>query len=98
MSSGSTLRKVEGRYGSHPGTYLISGARFTPPCSPEFRGGQRTISQSLVLVWFPRVDGDFLVDDPQKLVQQGKVARIPFVTGDCDDEGTLFSLTQLNLT
>ncbi|KAF8260204.1 carotenoid ester lipase precursor [Lactarius quietus] len=54
--------------------------------------------QSLALAWFPRVDGVFLVDDPQKLVQQGKVARIPFVTGDCDDEGTLFSFTQLNVT
>jgi hypothetical protein len=98
VSSGSTLRKAEGRYGSHPSTCLISGARFTPPFSPEFRGGQRTISQSLALVWLPRVDGDFLVDDPQKLVEQGKVARIPFVTGDCDDEGTLFSITQLNVT
>jgi len=38
------------------------------------------------------------VDDPQKLVQQGKVARIPFITGDCDDEGTLFSLSQVNVT
>jgi acetylcholinesterase len=46
----------------------------------------------------PRVDGLFLVDDPQKLVQQGQVARIPVVSGDCDDEGTLFSLTQLNIT
>jgi len=54
--------------------------------------------QSLALAWLPRIDGDFLVDDPQKLVQQGKVARIPFVTGDCDDEGTLFSITQLNVT
>ncbi|KAF8262659.1 carotenoid ester lipase precursor [Lactarius quietus] len=32
--------------------------------------------QSLALAWQPRVDGVFLVDDPQKLVQQGKVARI----------------------
>ncbi|KAF8272602.1 Alpha/Beta hydrolase protein [Lactarius quietus] len=54
--------------------------------------------QSLALAWRPRVDGVFLVDDPQKLVQQGKVANIPFVTGDCDDEGTLFSFSQLNVT
>jgi acetylcholinesterase len=53
---------------------------------------------SLALTWMPRVDGVFLVDDPPKLVQQGKVARIPVVSGDCDDEGTLFSLTQLNVT
>ncbi|KAJ7268042.1 carotenoid ester lipase precursor [Mycena rebaudengoi] len=42
--------------------------------------------QSLVLPWLPREDG------------QGKVANIPFVTGDCDDEGTLFSFSTLNVT
>lgn len=46
----------------------------------------------------PRVDGVFLVDNPQVLVQQGNVARIPAVLGNCDDEGTLFTLTQLNVT
>jgi carboxylesterase type B len=54
--------------------------------------------QSLVDVWQPLADGVFLTDHPQKLVQQGKVARIPFVSGDCDDEGTLFSLSQANIT
>ncbi|KAJ7366220.1 carotenoid ester lipase precursor [Mycena albidolilacea] len=54
--------------------------------------------QSLVLAWLPRADGTFLSDNPQRLVQQGKVAKIPFVTGDCDDEGTLFSLSTLNIT
>ncbi|KAH9176107.1 Alpha/Beta hydrolase protein [Lactarius sanguifluus] len=59
---------------------------------------QRIIIQSLALVWQVRADGVFLVDGPQKLVQQGNVAGIPFVTGDCDDEGTLFALSQLNVT
>ncbi|KAK7050555.1 carboxylic ester hydrolase [Favolaschia claudopus] len=54
--------------------------------------------QSLVLAWLPRADGTFLSDNPQRLVQQGKVANVPFVTGDCDDEGTLFSLSTLNIT
>ncbi|KAJ7505884.1 Alpha/Beta hydrolase protein [Mycena galericulata] len=54
--------------------------------------------QSLTLAWLPREDGVFLTDNPQRLVQQGKVANIPFVTGDCDDEGTLFSLSTLNIT
>ncbi|KAH9178044.1 carotenoid ester lipase precursor [Lactarius sanguifluus] len=54
--------------------------------------------QSLALAWLPRVDGVFLVDEPQKLIQQGKVPRIPFVAGECDDEGTSFSLSQLNVT
>ncbi|GLB38555.1 putative type-B carboxylesterase lipase family protein [Lyophyllum shimeji] len=54
--------------------------------------------QSLSLAWVPRADGTFLTDNPQRLVQQGKVANIPFITGDCDDEGTLFSLSTLNIT
>ncbi|KAJ7844177.1 Alpha/Beta hydrolase protein [Mycena leptocephala] len=39
-----------------------------------------------------------LTDNPQRLVQQGKVANVPFITGDCDDEGTIFSLSTLNIT
>ncbi|KAH9060190.1 carotenoid ester lipase precursor [Lactarius vividus] len=54
--------------------------------------------QSLALAWQPRADGVFLTDHPQKLVQQGKVAKIPFVAGECDDEGTLFSLSNVNIT
>ncbi|KAG7088712.1 hypothetical protein E1B28_012681 [Marasmius oreades] len=54
--------------------------------------------QSLHLTWLPRVDGDFITDVPAHLVQQGKVANIPFVSGNCDDEGTLFSFTSLNVT
>ncbi|KAJ3848967.1 Alpha/Beta hydrolase protein [Lentinula lateritia] len=54
--------------------------------------------QSLNLAWLPRADGVFLTDDPQVLVQQGQVSAIPIVSGDCDDEGTLFSLASLNVT
>ncbi|KAH9030331.1 carotenoid ester lipase precursor [Lactarius pseudohatsudake] len=54
--------------------------------------------QSAALVWQPRVDGTFLADNPLELTRQGKVAKIPFVIGDCDDEGTLFSLSQTNVT
>jgi acetylcholinesterase len=76
----------------------------------------RVSFESLVMAWQPRADGVFLTDDPQKLVQQGLVADVPFVTGgsqsltaffpvlithtigDCDDEGTLFSFSTLNVT
>jgi acetylcholinesterase len=44
------------------------------------------------------VDGDFICDNPVNLVLQGQVADIPFITGDCDDEGTAFSLSPANLT
>lgn len=54
--------------------------------------------QSLSLAWLPRADGVFLTADPQTLVSQGSVARIPIVNGDNDDEGTLFSLANINIT
>ncbi|KAF8993495.1 carotenoid ester lipase precursor [Cyathus striatus] len=38
-------------------------------------------SPSLILAWLPRADGVFLTDNPQRLVQQGKIANVPFVTG-----------------
>ncbi|KZV69978.1 carotenoid ester lipase precursor [Peniophora sp. CONT] len=53
---------------------------------------------SLALPWKPRVDGVFLTDTPQQLVLNGSVADVPFVIGDCDDEGTLFSLSNTNIT
>ncbi|KAH8079812.1 carotenoid ester lipase precursor [Cristinia sonorae] len=54
--------------------------------------------QSLNLAWTPRVDGVFLRDTPENLVVKGDFARIPFVNGNCDDEGTLFALPSLNVT
>ncbi|KAF9049515.1 carotenoid ester lipase precursor [Hymenopellis radicata] len=54
--------------------------------------------QFMTLPWMPRTDGIFLTDDAQRLVQQGKIAAVPVVSGDCDDEGTIFSLSQRNIT
>ncbi|KAF8318770.1 alpha/beta-hydrolase [Clavulina sp. PMI_390] len=54
--------------------------------------------QSLDLAWLPRVDGVFLTDAPFNLVANGVVANVPFVNGDCEDEGTLFSLANANVT
>ncbi|KAF7984603.1 hypothetical protein HWV62_12801 [Athelia sp. TMB] len=54
--------------------------------------------QALPSAWLPRADGKFLKEDPQQLVLKGSVAKIPFVSGDDDDEGTLFSLYQTNIT
>ncbi|KDR73001.1 hypothetical protein GALMADRAFT_252397 [Galerina marginata CBS 339.88] len=53
---------------------------------------------SLSTAWTVRVDGTFLQDEPYKLVQAGKVAKIPIVSGNCDDEGTIFSQSQSNVT
>ncbi|TFK62937.1 alpha/beta-hydrolase [Pluteus cervinus] len=54
--------------------------------------------QSLNTTWGPSVDGEVIVRDPQVSVLEGKYAKVPFVTGDCDDEGTLFALSSLNIT
>ncbi|ETW82244.1 Esterase/lipase/thioesterase [Heterobasidion irregulare TC 32-1] len=53
---------------------------------------------SLNLVWQPRTDGVFLKENPQTLIAKGVAAKLPFINGDCDDEGTLFSLSSTNLT
>ena len=37
--------------------------------------------QALHLSWHPSADGTFLTDNPQKLVEEGKVADIPIITG-----------------
>ncbi|KAJ7315412.1 Alpha/Beta hydrolase protein [Mycena albidolilacea] len=49
-------------------------------------------------VWRPRVDGDIIVRNPLVSVSKGLYAQIPILTGDADDEGTLFSLSSTNLT
>ncbi|KAJ6477769.1 carotenoid ester lipase precursor [Mycena sanguinolenta] len=53
---------------------------------------------SLSLLWRPRVDGDVLVRNPPLSVAQGDFAKIPILSGDCDDEGTLFALSSTNVT
>ncbi|KAF9555946.1 carotenoid ester lipase precursor [Agrocybe pediades] len=53
---------------------------------------------SLALAWTPRVDGVFIKDEPFKMVQQGRVAKIPIVNGNMDDEATIFSASQSNIT
>ncbi|KAI0259424.1 carotenoid ester lipase precursor [Gloeopeniophorella convolvens] len=54
--------------------------------------------QGLALAWLPRVDGVFLKEPPQYSVYKGRVANVPVITGNCDDEGSLFSLSSLNVT
>jgi carboxylesterase type B len=83
---------------STPSFFSYQVRSLLPNVPQTVDGDQPTLQQSLALAWQPRIDGTFLVDSPQKLVQQGVVARIPLVSGDCDDEGTLYSLSQLNVT
>ncbi|KAJ5818482.1 extracellular lipase [Penicillium riverlandense] len=53
---------------------------------------------SIDLSYMPRPDGKILTDSPDVLVKEGKTAKVPFIIGDQEDEGTLFALFQPNLT
>ncbi|KAI0345568.1 carotenoid ester lipase precursor [Trametopsis cervina] len=52
----------------------------------------------LNIAFTPRADGVFLTDAPQALVTKGVIANVPFVSGNNDDEGTLFTLSLTNIT
>ncbi|KAH7351284.1 cholinesterase [Rhexocercosporidium sp. MPI-PUGE-AT-0058] len=54
--------------------------------------------QSVALSYVPRPDGKVLVASPEILAQNGQYAKVPFIIGDQEDEGTLFSLVQSNIT
>ncbi|PPR03797.1 hypothetical protein CVT24_007477 [Panaeolus cyanescens] len=54
--------------------------------------------QSFNQPWIPRVDGLFIGNQPLKLVNSSIIANVPIVTGNMDDEGTIFSLFNTNIT
>ncbi|ODQ81380.1 hypothetical protein BABINDRAFT_60207 [Babjeviella inositovora NRRL Y-12698] len=54
--------------------------------------------ESLQLSYMPRPDGGFIPYQQMQMVADGKYARVPYIIGDQDDEGTLFALTNLNVT
>jgi carboxylesterase type B len=53
---------------------------------------------SVALSYLPRPDGVVLTDSPDVLAQNGQYAKVPFIVGDQEDEGTLFSLVQSNIS
>ncbi|KAF1816561.1 acetylcholinesterase/Butyrylcholinesterase [Eremomyces bilateralis CBS 781.70] len=53
---------------------------------------------SVSLAYLPRPDGLSLTDSPDEVALAGKFAKVPFIIGDQEDEGTLFSLFQTNIT
>lgn len=55
--------------------------------------------RSLASAWTLRPDGKFLTESPDKLVAAGKIANVPILYGDMENEGTLFSLINpVNIT
>ncbi|KAI1494514.1 Alpha/Beta hydrolase protein [Biscogniauxia mediterranea] len=53
---------------------------------------------SVALSYLPRPDGVILPDSPNVLAAKGQYAAVPMIIGDQEDEGTLFSLFQPNIT
>jgi hypothetical protein len=58
---------------------LTRQACCTPACIITYLN-----SQSLMLSWFPGVDGAFLTDVPTRLAGQGKIARVPIISGEAN--------------
>ncbi|KAF2710222.1 alpha/beta-hydrolase [Pleomassaria siparia CBS 279.74] len=53
---------------------------------------------SIALSYLPRPDGTVLTDSPDVLITAGKYAKVPFIIGDQEDEGTLFALFTSNVS
>lgn len=54
--------------------------------------------QSVALSYLPRPDGVVLTQSPEILAAAGQYASVPFILGDQEDEGPLFSLVQSNIS
>ncbi|TFK88169.1 carotenoid ester lipase precursor [Polyporus arcularius HHB13444] len=72
-----------------PTDSLLAAANNTPPVT-GFTG--------LATPYMPRADGVFIAEPPQQLALHGKIADVPIIIGDVQDEGTIFSLGSLNIT
>lgn len=46
----------------------------------------------------PSVDGDLVPDSPWKLLNEGKFAKMPYISGNNRDEGTSFVPAIINST
>ena len=57
-----------------------------------------TSYNSIALSYLPRPDGNVVVDSGEVLVQTSKYAAVPMLVGDQEDEGTIFSFFQTNLS
>jgi carboxylesterase type B len=55
-------------------------------------------SAELNVSFLPMVDGKLLQGDPLALLQSGRYAKVPFIAGSCEDEGTMFAFSTLNVT
>ena len=54
--------------------------------------------ESLALSYTPRPDGKTITASPEVLIEKGKYAKVPFIVGDQEDEATIFTKKQKNIT
>lgn len=54
--------------------------------------------QTVALSYLPRPDGKVLTQSPDLLVAANKWAKVPYIIGDQEDEGTLFGLFTSNIS
>ncbi|KAF5315369.1 hypothetical protein D9619_007114 [Psilocybe cf. subviscida] len=55
-------------------------------------------TKSLQVAWGPTIDEAVIKRDPLISIQKGLFSKVPIISGNCDDEGTLFSVALLNIT
>ncbi|KAI0766811.1 carotenoid ester lipase precursor [Irpex lacteus] len=53
---------------------------------------------TLHLTWVPRADGKFIRDIPYVAIPKGRIANVPIIVGDTDDEAPAFTIPLLNIT
>ncbi|KAI0030215.1 carotenoid ester lipase precursor [Vararia minispora EC-137] len=53
---------------------------------------------SIALGWNPVADGVTIPAPFQQMVLHSNIANVPLISGDCDDEGTMFTLANTNIT
>ncbi|KAK2022882.1 alpha/beta-hydrolase [Colletotrichum zoysiae] len=53
---------------------------------------------SVAFSYMPRPDGKTLTASGEALTKAGKIARVPIIVGNMEDEGTVFSIFQANIT
>lgn len=57
-----------------------------------------TSFNSVALSYLPRPDGKWITASTDDLILAGKYADVPFIVGDQEDEGTIFSLLQSSIS
>ncbi|RPD58744.1 carotenoid ester lipase precursor [Lentinus tigrinus ALCF2SS1-7] len=108
MSSGTAvptgdITELQGVYDAVVDQVGCTNATDTLAClrtvpADSLLNASNNVSSNDVIPFLPREDGVFVTMPPLQLRSRGKMANVPFITGDVKDEGTFFSFSILNLT